>query len=105
MKNPWFMLIFETVGYIAYVVGFTGLISYFGEVTPRNLTDTVQGRPENAGAGGRRHRDTGTSEQPGTPVERNTGTQKTRVFQGRSVFLCSSVPFYRCSGLFLGVPL
>lgn len=43
MKNPWFMLIFETIGYIAYVVGFTGLISYFGEVTPRHLMDTVQG--------------------------------------------------------------
>ncbi|XP_073259474.1 major facilitator superfamily domain-containing protein 6-like [Porites lutea] len=43
MKNPWFMLIFETIGYIAYVVGFTGLISYFGEVTPANLMDTVQG--------------------------------------------------------------
>ena len=44
MKNPWFMLIFETIGYIAYSVGFTGLISYFGEVTPRHLTDTVQGK-------------------------------------------------------------
>lgn len=43
MKNPWFMLIFETIGYIAYVVGFTGLISYFGEVTPSHLMDTVQG--------------------------------------------------------------
>lgn len=43
MKNPWFMLIFETIGYIAYVVGFTGLISYFGEVTPRHLMDSVQG--------------------------------------------------------------
>ncbi|KAJ7372543.1 hypothetical protein OS493_019052 [Desmophyllum pertusum] len=43
MKNPWFMLIFETIGYIAYVVEFTGLISYFGEVTPRHLMDTVQG--------------------------------------------------------------
>ena len=43
MKNPWFMLIFESIGYIAYVVGFTGLISYFGEVTPRHLMDTVQG--------------------------------------------------------------
>ena len=46
MKNPWFMLIFETIGYIAYVVGFTGLISYFGEVTPANLMDTVQGKQE-----------------------------------------------------------
>ena len=46
MKNPWFMLIFETIGYIAYVVGFTGLISYFGEVTPPNLMDTVQGKEE-----------------------------------------------------------
>ena len=45
MKNPWFMLIFETIGYIAYAVGFTGFISYFGEVTPSHLTDTVQGRP------------------------------------------------------------
>ena len=44
MNNPWFMLIFETIGYIAYVVGFTGFISYFGEVTPPHLTDTVQGR-------------------------------------------------------------
>ena len=43
MKNPWFMLLFESIGYIAYVVGFTGLISYFGEVTPRHLMDTVQG--------------------------------------------------------------
>ncbi|XP_044164412.1 major facilitator superfamily domain-containing protein 6-like [Acropora millepora] len=43
MNNPWFMLIFETIGYIAYVVGFTGFISYFGEVTPPHLTDTVQG--------------------------------------------------------------
>ena len=46
MKNPWFMLIFETIGYIAYVVGFTGLISYFGEVTPASLMDTVQGKRE-----------------------------------------------------------
>ena len=46
MKNPWFVLIFETIGYIAYVVGFTGLISYFGEVTPPNLMDTVQGKQE-----------------------------------------------------------
>lgn len=45
IKNPWFMLIFETIGYIAYVMGFTGLISYFGEVTPSNLMDTVQGKP------------------------------------------------------------
>lgn len=44
MRNPWFMLIFETVGFIAYVVGFTGFISYFGEVTPSHLTDTVQGK-------------------------------------------------------------
>ena len=44
MKNPWFMLIFETIGYVAYAVGFTGFISYFGEVTPSHLTDTVQGR-------------------------------------------------------------
>ena len=43
MKNPWFMLLFESIGYIAYVVGFTGLISYFGEVTPLHLMDTVQG--------------------------------------------------------------
>lgn len=43
MKNPWFMLLFESIGYIAYVVGFTGLISYFGEVTPSHLMDTVQG--------------------------------------------------------------
>ncbi|XP_068727781.1 major facilitator superfamily domain-containing protein 6-like [Montipora capricornis] len=43
MKNPWLMLIFETIGYVAYVVGFTGFISYFGEVTPSHLTDTVQG--------------------------------------------------------------
>ena len=43
IKNPWFMLLFESIGYIAYVVGFTGLISYFGEVTPRHLMDTVQG--------------------------------------------------------------
>lgn len=43
MTNPWFMLIFETIGYIAYVVGFTGFISYFGEVTPPHLTDAVQG--------------------------------------------------------------
>ena len=43
MKNPWYMLLFESIGYIAYVVGFTGLISYFGEVTPRHLMDTVQG--------------------------------------------------------------
>ena len=46
MKNPWFTLIFETIGYLAYVVGFTGLISYFGEVTPPNLMDTVQGKQE-----------------------------------------------------------
>ena len=46
MKNLWFMLIFETIGYIAYVVGFTGLISYFGEVTPANLMDMVQGKQE-----------------------------------------------------------
>ena len=44
MRNPWFMLLFETVGFIAYVVGFTGFISYFGEVTPSHLTDTVQGK-------------------------------------------------------------
>ncbi|XP_022785248.1 major facilitator superfamily domain-containing protein 6-like isoform X2 [Stylophora pistillata] len=43
MKNPWLMLLFETVGYTAYVTGFTGLISYFGEVTPTYLMDTVQG--------------------------------------------------------------
>ena len=43
MKNPWFMLLFESIGYIAYVVGFTGLISYFGVVTPCHLMDTVQG--------------------------------------------------------------
>lgn len=43
MTNPWFMLLFESIGYIAFVVGLTGLISYFGEVTPRHLMDTVQG--------------------------------------------------------------
>lgn len=43
MTNPWFMLLFESIGYIAFVVGFTGLISYFGEVTSRHLVDTVQG--------------------------------------------------------------
>ena len=47
MKNPWFMLIFETIGYIAFVVGFTGLISYFGEVTPHHLMDAVQGTQHN----------------------------------------------------------
>ena len=47
MKNPWFMLIFETIGYIAFVVGFTGLISYFGEVTPHYLMDAVQGMQHN----------------------------------------------------------
>lgn len=76
MKNPWFMLIFETVGYIAYVVGFTALISYFGEVTPRNLTDTVQGRPENTGAGGRRHRDIGTTRNTGRTEHWNTEKQR-----------------------------
>ena len=49
MKNPWFMLIFETIGYTAYVVGFTGLISYFGEMTPRHLMDTVQGKGSHRG--------------------------------------------------------
>ncbi|RMX45162.1 hypothetical protein pdam_00025947, partial [Pocillopora damicornis] len=43
MKNPWLMLLFETIGYTAYVTGFTGVISYFGEVTPSHLMDTVQG--------------------------------------------------------------
>ena len=43
MKNPWLMLLFETISYTAYVTGFTGVISYFGEVTPSHLMDTVQG--------------------------------------------------------------
>ena len=43
MKNPWLMLLFETISYTAYVTGFTGVISYFGEVTPNHLMDTVQG--------------------------------------------------------------
>ncbi|XP_022785254.1 major facilitator superfamily domain-containing protein 6-B-like [Stylophora pistillata] len=43
MKNPWLMLLFDTVNYTAYVTGLTGLVSYFGEVTPTHLMDTVQG--------------------------------------------------------------
>lgn len=44
MTNPWFMLLFESIGYIAFVVGFTGLIIYFSEVTPCHLMDRYSTR-------------------------------------------------------------
>lgn len=43
MANLWMMLLFETVGYTAYILSFTTIVSYYGEVTPSHLIDTVQG--------------------------------------------------------------